>query len=984
MSDERERVADELRRVREAVRGARAPRRRHGSRAARAAAGDADAAVARGVGAAPCSSCRPPRRRGRQAAWRAEPARPRGLSGCSPACVERLLGPRLEAQAPSTRARCSSTTSSSPTSTPARRHPPPLRRGARHLRPPHGGDRRAPPHPAGGAGGPRARPGEAHRPRPLGGERQAGSAWTSRSRTCARGWTCLEERRPSADEDGPRLRGPGAVHHGRRRDPGRRAAGEPGAARLPRGRGERALQVVPASRRSCARPWPGACSTSRESNGTPVDLVIPTKFPSYLVRHPRKVAWLFHQHREAYDLFGTRTARSATRPRTARCARPSATMDTAALSRVPRHLHDLAERGRPPLPLQRPARHAALPAAPPPGPLPLRRVRRLPLLRGPAGPPEAPRPGHRRHEARAKSGARLKIAGRGRGGRELRKQIERLGVGDRVELLGFVSADDLVDLYAGCRAAYYAPLNEDYGYVTVEAFLSRKPVRDHHRRGRPARVRERRRERAGGGARPGGGGRRHRRLCGRCRRPACGRWARRGARAWRTSPGTTSSTGSTEALCEARGLEPAAAVRRRARGLSVPHLEARFAGVVWVTEDEAPRGAPLARPSTPPEADLDLYHVGTTPPTPSSSAPLAAPGVVLLHAGACTILLAEEMSRRGAPRKPPRDAAGLRRGRRLRGPPGGARPRGEILPALFPLNDRLLEASLGVVALTARPGACAARRLGDAERCGCRCTWSLRTSSRTSSPPPSRSRPGRRGGAWVFPRTRLSSAPRLPRLLSPPHAVRESCRRLACRVPRRSVSVVVGLPRATVPDASSVPDLRTLAGRRRRRAGPRSPHAAAASRAGLAGAGRRRALARHCRLGRRRGLPRGLDRADRSRPHEEAELEAVLRHLLRHPDLRETLGRLAAEHARRIADPETLAEALAAFLTASCHGRRRILAGPLARRAGPGGGPPRLPHWRRCEGARRPLGFASSISASRPSSSRSRVPRDEGAPRSPW
>ena len=45
-----------------------------------------------------------------------------------------------------------------------------------------------------------------------------------------------------------------------------------------------------------------------------------------------------------------------------------------------------------------------------------------------------------------------------------------------MELLGFVSADDLVDLYARCRAAYYAPLNEDYGYVTVEAFLSKKPV----------------------------------------------------------------------------------------------------------------------------------------------------------------------------------------------------------------------------------------------------------------------------------------------------------------------------------------------------------------------------------------------------------------------------------------------------------------------------------------------------------------------------
>ena len=43
-------------------------------------------------------------------------------------------------------------------------------------------------------------------------------------------------------------------------------------------------------------------------------------------------------------------------------------------------------------------------------------------------------------------------------------------------LLGHVSDEELIALYAGCRAAYYAPLNEDYGYVTVEAFLSRKPV----------------------------------------------------------------------------------------------------------------------------------------------------------------------------------------------------------------------------------------------------------------------------------------------------------------------------------------------------------------------------------------------------------------------------------------------------------------------------------------------------------------------------
>ncbi len=54
--------------------------------------------------------------------------------------------------------------------------------------------------------------------------------------------------------------------------------------------------------------------------------------------------------------------------------------------------------------------------------------------------------------------------------------MEGLGVADRVRLVGFVSTDELLDLYARCRAVLYAPVNEDYGYVTVEAFLSGKPV----------------------------------------------------------------------------------------------------------------------------------------------------------------------------------------------------------------------------------------------------------------------------------------------------------------------------------------------------------------------------------------------------------------------------------------------------------------------------------------------------------------------------
>src|SRR5262247_21471 len=37
-------------------------------------------------------------------------------------------------------------------------------------------------------------------------------------------------------------------------------------------------------------------------SGAPVDLLIGTRFPSYVARHPNKVVWLFHQFRQAYDL----------------------------------------------------------------------------------------------------------------------------------------------------------------------------------------------------------------------------------------------------------------------------------------------------------------------------------------------------------------------------------------------------------------------------------------------------------------------------------------------------------------------------------------------------------------------------------------------------------------------------------------------------------------------------------------------------------
>jgi glycosyltransferase involved in cell wall biosynthesis len=213
----------------------------------------------------------------------------------------------------------------------------------------------------------------------------------------------------------------------------------------------------------------------RETSGRPVDLVISTKFPSYLVRHPRKVVWLFHQHREAYDLYGTEYCSFTESAEDQEVRAAIRTMDETSLSES-RSLFTISRNVA-----DRLSRFNALsgtPLHPPPHHLGryrtdaygdylfyagrLDRLKRLDLALDAL--------------KRVKSGARLKIAGAGPLEGELRKQIASLGLQDKVDLLGFVPGETLVDLYAGCRAAYYAPFDEDYGYVTVEAFLSRKPV----------------------------------------------------------------------------------------------------------------------------------------------------------------------------------------------------------------------------------------------------------------------------------------------------------------------------------------------------------------------------------------------------------------------------------------------------------------------------------------------------------------------------
>jgi glycosyltransferase involved in cell wall biosynthesis len=116
-----------------------------------------------------------------------------------------------------------------------------------------------------------------------------------------------------------------------------------------------------------------------------------------------------------------------------------------------------------------------------------------------------------------------------------------------------------------------------------------------------------------------------------------------------------------------------------------------------------------------PEADLDLYQVGNSPAHVFVyRAALERPGVVLLHDWSVhDLVLAESVARvdrRGYLRE-------MRRAYGERGSFLGSQILrglgGEDWPALLPLNDRLLESCLGLVALTGEIARRAAERLGE-------------------------------------------------------------------------------------------------------------------------------------------------------------------------------------------------------------------------------------------------------------------------------
>ena len=71
---------------------------------------------------------------------------------------------------------------------------------------------------------------------------------------------------------------------------------------------------------------------------------------------------------------------------------------------------------------------------------------------------------------------RVVVAGEGEALADLHALAESLGVGGRVTFTGRLDEDALTRHLGQCRAVCFAPLREDYGFVTAEAFASGKAV----------------------------------------------------------------------------------------------------------------------------------------------------------------------------------------------------------------------------------------------------------------------------------------------------------------------------------------------------------------------------------------------------------------------------------------------------------------------------------------------------------------------------
>ncbi len=207
-----------------------------------------------------------------------------------------------------------------------------------------------------------------------------------------------------------------------------------------------------------------------------IDRVICLKFPCFYLSHPRKVVWLMHQHRTVYDLWHTKFSGGISNTQEGLLLKDQITKrDTLALKSACA-VYTIAKNvsirmqqfnGVHSIPLYHPPANAER----------FYTSDTLPYIFCPSR-----LEGLKRQEflIRAmkwvQSPVTAVIAGNGGIKPHLDALICELELQDRVKLLGRISDEEMFVWYANCLGVFFGPYDEDYGYVTLEAMLSAKPV----------------------------------------------------------------------------------------------------------------------------------------------------------------------------------------------------------------------------------------------------------------------------------------------------------------------------------------------------------------------------------------------------------------------------------------------------------------------------------------------------------------------------
>ncbi|XGA80029.1 glycosyltransferase family 4 protein [Halomonas sp. CH40] len=206
-------------------------------------------------------------------------------------------------------------------------------------------------------------------------------------------------------------------------------------------------------------------------NDVAVDRVISLQFPTYGVQHPEHVIWLMHQHRVCYELYDAKQASpalSALKPQVEAFDQRHLVSAKRLFANSPRVAERLMHyNGLTAEPLYHPPYQAEhFYSANDWGyvvyPSRLEPLKRQSLL----------------IEAMAltRSPVTLLLTGEGSERYQLEAQIERLGLGHRIRMLGHISEQEKRTLYAHALAVAFPTFDEDYGYITLEAMLSSKAV----------------------------------------------------------------------------------------------------------------------------------------------------------------------------------------------------------------------------------------------------------------------------------------------------------------------------------------------------------------------------------------------------------------------------------------------------------------------------------------------------------------------------